>query len=299
MGNTILAHALYACHQVDLDLDNFFSNNGNAHAISIYNRTNLTAHHLIEYPNNNLVCVLQIKCFGWDELLRLKMSYSKWFNDVPTFENYKKFNFLYNCNTDTLMLWNDFYQNFKDPSWPECATPDDVAYLPETIQNEIRNNYQTPHLEPRTPSLFVEWLTTLYYDDFVNQPINAIKGAPILKLNDYLSNNLTELIEVCGYHLNWSWDQTRSQQFYTKMINNNLTYLHWLENIKSAVDSLIQQIDITFKFELWEQALIIAKCCQISNLNPKQLNWINDCCFIDKTNVYLTQFSRNNYGKTI
>lgn len=299
MGNTILAHALYACRQTDLDLNNFFSKTGNAHAVPVYNRTNLTAHHLFEFPNNKLVCVLQIKCFDWDEMLRIKMSYSKWANDVPTPKNFKKFNFVYKHNHDTLNLWKDFYQNFKDPSWPECATPDDVVYLPESIQAEIQNNYQTAQTTVQPPEMFVEWLTILYYDSFVNQPCNNIESVPILTLNNYLNNNLDVLIEMCSQKFNWKWDQTRSQEFYKKMLDTNSIYLTWLTQIKSTVTSVINQDNVTDQFDLWEQALIIAKCCHLSNLDPRQLNWTNNGCLSSKTNIYLTQFSRNNYGKTI
>ena len=58
MGNTVLAHVLYSCGQVELDLENFFSDTGNSHKISKLNQTELIAHHLIEFPNSDLKCIL-------------------------------------------------------------------------------------------------------------------------------------------------------------------------------------------------------------------------------------------------
>jgi 16S rRNA G966 N2-methylase RsmD len=34
-------------------------------------------------------------------------------------------------------VWNNFYQNIRDPSWPECATEHEFFKLPTYIQNEI------------------------------------------------------------------------------------------------------------------------------------------------------------------
>ena len=48
MGNTVLAHILYSCNQVDLDLDTFFSDVADAHLINKYNDTALTSMHLDE-----------------------------------------------------------------------------------------------------------------------------------------------------------------------------------------------------------------------------------------------------------
>jgi 16S rRNA G966 N2-methylase RsmD len=34
-------------------------------------------------------------------------------------------------------IWNNFYQNIRDPSWPECATEHEFLKLPKNIQDEI------------------------------------------------------------------------------------------------------------------------------------------------------------------
>jgi hypothetical protein len=302
MGNTILAHALYSCNQIDLDLNNFFNSNGNAHNIAAYNKTNLTAGHLIEYPDNSLTCILQVKCSDWSELLRIKMSYSKWFCDVPTFKNYKKFNFLClsSYKTDEIRLWDEFYQAFKDPSWPECPTPTDVAHLPKLIQQEIANNYQLPKkITLHDSKMFVEWLTMTYYDSFNKQLVVDFKDVTVLDLTDYIGNNLKNLINSCSVNLKWQWDSDRSREFHKRMIDVNQEYLNWLEEIKIAVNSVINHDNIKTTFDLWEQALILAKCCQILDLNPRALKWTTDSCSFDKNNIYLKQFLRTNYGQTI
>lgn len=210
MGHTVLAHALYSCNQIELDLNNFFSTTGDAHAVSAYNNTNLIAKHLIEFPDNDLVCVLQIKCLDWAEILRIKLSYSKWVNDTPTPQNYKKFNFLYQHNCNIIKLWQEFYQNFKDPTWPDCPTPDDIVYLPEFIQLEIADNYQLADTEIQNYNMFVEWLAITYYDSFFIQPDNTFKSVVALELDDYINNNITPLINVCTTKLKWQWDTARS-----------------------------------------------------------------------------------------
>lgn len=35
------------------------------------------------------------------------------------------------------LRWNDFYQNIKDPSWPDCHTVQEIDNLPDNIRHEI------------------------------------------------------------------------------------------------------------------------------------------------------------------
>lgn len=37
--------------------------------------------------------------------------------------------------------WCNFYKNIKDPNWPPCESPSDIAKLPIWIQEEIKNVY--------------------------------------------------------------------------------------------------------------------------------------------------------------
>lgn len=71
------------------------------------------------------------------------------------------------------------------------------------------------------------------------------------------------------------------------MIKANTIYLEWLNKIKLAVYSIINNVDINDNFDPWEQALIIAKCCHLLNTNPANLKWSNSGCSTDENNVYL------------
>lgn len=289
MGNTILTHALFACNQVDIDLTNFFSKSGNSHAISRVNCTNLIAEHLIEYPKDNVTCVLEVITSGWWEVLRLKMSYEKWFRQYPTMDNVSIF---YNhiveiSESEQLKLWQEFYTSFKDPTWPDCVSYDNISALPLMIQEEIKNVYTNPIVTQYSELQFVEWLTTAYYDTFCKKQSKHFKSADTLLLGEYVQGRFQELINVCTKTLNWSWDSDRSQQFYNKVIEMNKPYQIWLDQIKQTTDDVMNKRAVSTKFDLWEQAIIIAKACEYTHQQPLTLNWNNVSCETDKNNLYL------------
>lgn len=289
MGNTILTHALFACNQVDIDLTNFFSKSGNSHAISKINRTNLIAEHLIEYPKDNVTCVLEVVASGWWEVLRLKMSYQKWYNKYPTIDNVATF---YNHVVDMsksqqLRLWQEFYTSLKDPSWPECGSYTDIPTLPLIVQEEINSVYTNPIVIQDSELQFVEWLTTAYYDTFCKKQSKHFESADTLLLGKYVQGRFQELIDVCTKTLDWSWDSDRSQQFYNKVIEMNKPYLIWLDQIKQTTDDVMNKRAVSTKFDLWEQAIIIAKACEYTHQQPLTLNWNNVSCETDKNNLYL------------
>jgi len=247
MGNTVLAHILYSCQQTDFDLNTFFSADGNAHRISKYNNTMLVAKHLKEYPDSNVKCVLEIYCNDWANLLKTKMSYSKWVHDKPTLHNFKKFNF-------------NFDEKWQDPL----------------------NITQTD---------FVELLTKTYYDSFCNQQ-RMFELVPGIGLDQYLNGDFSELIRLSENVLEWKWDRQRSQIFFNKVLETNKKYLDWLKNIRSAVGALLDNNTFSTDFELWEQAIIIAKACTITDQEPMYINWQNSDCDMSIKNVYLKQFKK-------
>ena len=95
MGNTILAHVLYSCNQVDTDIKSLFSTTGNAHKIQDQNQTSLfiwdQPDHLLGNAVTKLLTVHYSDCY---EVLRHKLSYEKWFSDYPAIGNFNKFGFL-------------------------------------------------------------------------------------------------------------------------------------------------------------------------------------------------------------
>ena len=289
MGNTILSHALFACNQVDIDLTNFFSKSGNSHAIKIVNRTNLIAEHLIEYPRDNVTCVLEVITSDWWEVLRLKMSYQKWVGQYPTMDNVSIF---YNhvveiSKSKQLRLWQEFYTSFKDPLWPECDLYNNVSTLPLIVQEEINNVYINPIVTQDSELQFVEWLTIAYYDKFCKKQSKHFESANTLLLGNYLQGRFQELIDVCTKTLNWAWNSNRSQQFYNKVIEINQPYLIWIDQIKQTTDDIINKRAVSTKFDLWEQAIIIAKVCEYTQQQPSTLNWNNVSCETDRNNLYL------------
>jgi hypothetical protein len=304
MGNAILAHALFACNQVDIDLGKFFSSTGDAHQIKNLINTNLTAEHLIEYPNNNLQCILEVICQEWWEVLRLKMSYSKWKKTVPTPNNVSNF-YVFQVDTDKKrqQLWQEFYANYRDPTWPNCDSINDVTNLPINIQQEIQQVYCEPMLElPVTNDRFVEWLSECYYDQFINTETKKFKNAKTLLLGNYIQGNYPELIDMCLQVLGWTWDAERDRIFHKRVLHTNAPYLDWMKKIKNATCLLIDNNSnlIDQKFEMWEQSVILAMACKQIQMPTNQLLWKDSGCVTDKINLYLDIFTRTiHYGKTI
>lgn len=295
MGNTVLSHILYACKQVDINLDHFFNETGHAHNILDYNKSNLEARHLAENPRDNVNCILEIYHEEWTRLLRIKMSYSKWMNDTPTLQNYKKFRFNFKITPQSEQAsWQDFYQDLKDPAWPECNDINDVVLLPEFIQKEIADAWQDPEYlsELSTENDFIELLTKTYYDNFCSDP-RTFKTITGISLENYLDGDFSVLINLSKNILNWQWDQRRSQLFFNKVIETNQLYLQWLDNIKCAVYNFQKNLPIEFDFEPWEQAIIIAKACQLTNFNPINLNWKNSDCKTFVKNIYLEEVKKD------
>jgi hypothetical protein len=106
-------------------------------------------------------------------------------------------------------------------------------------------------------------------------------------LGDYVQGRFQELIDVCTKTLHWTWDVERSQQFYNKVTEVNYPYLYWLEQIKQATDDVMNKRIITTKFDLWEQAIIIAKVCEFTQQSPLNLKWNNAGRDTNKNNLYL------------
>ena len=234
-GNTILAHILFACNKVDTPFNNITSpRNGHAniHRIYKYNNTNLGAEHYNESYFEQCNIVLEIKTHDWSELLKTKFSYEKWFEDYPTAENYKKF---FNLDfTSFTEEWIEFYENYKDTSWPECKSYKHIHLLPQYMQDEIKSVYE-PAVNVVTQDNFVELLQKSYLDQ-----LKYCKETCKVSLNDsiiydigeyYFAQNFDKLKEVAEL-LEWSWDKTLSDNFYSWILSQNKRYLTWLDEMK-------------------------------------------------------------------
>jgi hypothetical protein len=284
MGNTMLAHILYSCNKANLDLDNFFSPTGNSHAIAFFRNPEINARHLLEYPDKNANCILQLKSKDWFRVLQYKFSYCKWCQEYPTINNWHKF-FEHKPNDDRNRLWVEFYSNIKDSSWPECNTFSAAQHLPEHIQKEVEQLFQPAATEINTDTQLLEFLAVSYYDHLSTVETVGF-DAPIYWLNDYFEYKLTPLIEI-SKELGWRWNEELSKQFYNKMLASNTVYLKWLDNIKQYHDLTISGIVCSVTLDTWERALVIAKICQTLACDIRQLNWQDNSCYLEQDNATL------------
>jgi hypothetical protein len=283
MGNTILAHVLFSCNKAKLDLDTFFSVSGNSHRINRYNTTELAAKHLIEFPDNNAECILQLRSDNWFRILQYKFSYAKWLNEVPTLSNWNKF---FNQVADRGdHTWQQFYSNVKDDSWPECESYDKINLLPEHILTEVKQLYRPNVSEITTNDQLLEFLATCYFDEI--SKIDKFEfNAPVYWLSDYFNYN-TEPLEQISKMLNWQWNNKLSKQFHIKMLEINATYLAWLDTVKRYHDSIVSRIVCPVELDLWERALLIAKVCQTLHCNPRDLKWHDSGCLQEQNSATL------------
>jgi hypothetical protein len=289
MGNTILAHVLYSCGKVELNLENFFSVSGNAHDISKVNHTEFTARHLVEYPNLAAQCILQLRSDEWFFVLQHRMSYYKWHNDVPGLLNWDKF---FKREITSEDDWPRYYNAVREPDWPECRSFDEIDMLPEFMQQEIRSTYQQPKRTLTTESDLLEFLTQTYFDMFT-QLYHPTFDAPVYKLSNYFIKKTQELENVSN-QLGWRWDQHRSDNFHSAMLQANKDHLVWLEKIKKVHNNVVNSIQTSIVLETWEKAIVIAKVCETQNYNPKQLNWQTNNCILDQNNLLLTKSQQGN-----
>jgi hypothetical protein len=251
MGNSLLAHILYSCRKTNFNIDNFFSSDGNAHAVRQLNNTNLTAQHYTLYydilKDGDLTCLIRIVPDGLYNILRLKMSYSKSVKDFPTINNFSKF--------------------FK------------LSY-------------------EKTPQDFLESLTCKY-SDIINQSHQQYSTTQIIKMSDFINNQLYEVQDTIYKTLGWEWDQTRSNEFNTAMVNANQLYLTWFNKIKWVYYNCYNLNVVECNLEFWEQAAIIAYYCCEHNIKPLELPWHDIGCFFDKTNINFIKTMEKHHGKTI
>lgn len=221
MGNTLLAHILYACGKCTHD--DVFNAQGDAHAIEKFNNTNLTRNHQIEQPMQG-ECLIEFRTYDWYEILRHKFSYEKWHKKYPTVKNYKQLGIKFPPPKDD---WQNFYQTYKDPSWPECDTVDDVHKLEPYMQKEIYDHYNTGFN-------FIESLTAYYHGLFKTQNYTAQFGGMIYTLEDYCNKKFSAIIEHVQKVLGWVWNQTRSDEFYEKVKQVNQKYFNWLAQMQES-----------------------------------------------------------------
>jgi len=240
---------------------------GNVHEIKKYNNTVLTAAHIEENVFSGLEneeppvvdknVVLEIKTKSWSEVLRLKFSYDKWYQEFPEYTNYKKFfNLDFPPSQDSQDDWIECYNNYKDPSWPECNKGDNYTELvPTWIQIEMQTVYQSP-TNMVTKENFVELLQKSYVDllNKKQQEYDTSKyGGRVYGLDQYYFEQNFNVLQQVADELCWTWDHARSNTFYSWVQKNNQSSLNWLDQMKKQCYNKV----ITTKLD-WEIALLNA-----------------------------------------
>jgi len=287
MGNTILAHVLFSCNKANLDLDNFFSDSGNSHKINNLNNTELVAKHLVEYPDDNKICILQLKSNGWFHILQYRFSYYKWCNNVPTLSNWDKF-FKNISDVDQKQLWQKFYSDIKDETWPECDSFDKLDSLPDYVSSEIKHLYHPPVTDINTDDQLLEFLTISYFDQ-ISETNKFVFDAPVYQLSDYFDYKIESLVNL-SETLNWQWDSELSNQFYSKMLEANAIHMAWLDKVKQYHDLIVSGIVCPIMLDLWERALLIAKVCQTLTCDPRNLKWQDSGCILEHDSATIIKF---------
>jgi hypothetical protein len=276
MGNTLCAHILYSCGKCDLNLDNFFSSTGDAHAIrKMYKFGVLRPLHIIEQPElvpTDGTCILEIKTSPWFKLLEIKMGYTKFRLTTPTIDNVSSFFQLGNQSIDEKKLWTDFYENIKDPSWPECNSYDKVINLPLHIRNEIYDKYQ-PAVVDITDDNLLSLLTEAYYDVINSMDHTPEFGGELYFLDDYFNNNLSIVKKQIQDTLGWQWDDQKSDLFYNHAMKVNQEYIDWLEYIKLLYKETVNNAVVRVDLETWEKSLFLAKICLHYKVHPGSIPW--------------------------
>jgi hypothetical protein len=277
MGNTIFAHAAYSCNKVDLNLDSFFSATGNAHKIrKEYLCDQLMPIHMIEQPELvpiNGCCIIEVKTSLWYKLLEIKMGYSKFLGKTPSFTNILDFFTINQLQIDHKKLWQEFYQNFKDPSWPVCETYNDIQSLALDIQSEIYKNYKSPEVGV-TNDNWMSLLTFAYYDVLQSSKDHqSMFGGATFLLDDYFSSKVDVVKNQISHYLGWVWDDQKSAIFQQHVLKNNQVYVTWLDNLKELFNKTVDNQLVQITINPWEKALLVAMFCAQCNKDPRELPW--------------------------
>jgi|15BtaG_2_1085339.scaffolds.fasta_scaffold25848_2 hypothetical protein len=278
MGKTLLSHILYSCNKVDIDFRNFFTRTSNAHAISKFKNSELTAVHLEQCAMSNYKCLLYFESDGFHELLRLQFSYSKWHNKFPTIDNYKTFfNNNYIINKDE--LWNSFYSDVADLSWPACNSFDEIDKLPAYIKTEILSLYKKTNTNINNDKELLQLLVLSYYDLFKN-PVKS-QCSMVYHLSDYLSKDIGFIPMLLNKELGWDFDYSKSDEFFEHSLSANKKYILWFHEILRIYNNANLMNDVSIaNLEVWEKAIIIAKYHEQHDINPINIKW-DDVLFDD------------------
>jgi hypothetical protein len=241
-------------------------------------------------------CIIEVQTSSWYKMIELKMAYNKYHGREPRCDNVLEFYPLDIQSVDHDQQWQNFYDNVKDPSWPDCPTFGHVDQLPIAIQEEIRLYYQAP-TNSVTNDNWINLLTIAYYDQLkscVNH--RSHHGGAVFLLDDYFANNLDVCKNAVQQVFGWTWNDEKSNKFWCQAMQANHAYIEWFDRMRTIVESTICGTYMTLDLQEWEKSLVLAQICMQSNIDPKFLPWDNISKLTD--NQILVSILRNKHAKT-
>ena len=227
MGNTLLSHILYSCHKLNINLDDFFSNAGDAHKIRTLNTTNLLARHYQQLSTIELyICLIELFPNSIYNILRLKFSYEKWHKEYPTIHNFSKFNFHYaheKNNDDYLesltLKYYQIFQNVQTQKFEnsklislESVINNDIEIVKDIIQLNLKWEW-----DDQRSLEFYQKMT--YY--------NRIYLNWFDKIKTFYSDTCNLIIKECTLEF---WEQAAIIAVYCLEHNINPDKLNWYNN---------------------------------------------------------------------
>ena len=263
MGSTLLAHALFSCGQLDINLDKFFGDTGHAHAVGRNKIRPLMAKHAIEDGlDNDQSVILEVKTSGFYTLLSRKMAYNKWIGFEPTIDNLDHF-FEYEPQCDFEQHWEIFYKNWAPRDWPQI--PYEARYElfeEDRLDAEKRfaiamSNIPT-ELSDLTPLQKFQFLVETWFGEFEVEHSQHFSGSKLYNLKDYLNGDYRILKEVVTTHLGWDWDDDKSNAFYQASMQVNKVYIDWLKRMMFYYEEYIRKDVLPNDLLFWEQAALLA-----------------------------------------
>jgi hypothetical protein len=235
--------------------------------------------------------VLQLTSQGWAEILRTKMSYSKWMKDYPTANNYQIFFTNHNSLFKNNQAWAEFYNNIKDPSWPKCDKFEDRINLPKYIQQEIDNTWIEPITGIDSDYKLLELLVITYYNMLINSQAPAF-DCPSYCIDQYLSGDFEQLKKLSN-KFKWIWNNSLSERFFAKFLEANQEYLDWLENRKINYQAALVNENFDWQLQIWENAIVLAKIFVDLKFDPQRVKWQDISCLFDNNSIKLSHMKGN------
>jgi hypothetical protein len=151
--------------------------------------------------------------------------------------------------------------------------------LHEQYPTRLDPMHCTENVKANPESSFLEILTIGYYEVLIS---TTEYNVPTYFLSDYIGGNLDVLQDVVCSTLGWTWDDARSDQFRSQMLEVNEPYFLWLADFDKNFNAVLNSEITLIVIDEWEKALLIAWLCVHYSIHPSDLRW-NDYSFFENT----------------